>query len=172
MVLQLLGFALTIWGINSTFLDLGLGSIPRRAISYLRRFPILPISRIIHGTAKLGTGSATLTGRGISIAPGGSSLEERVENLEKQQTELRQEMKAHFYEFREGSAKLEETLGKAAQDLDRKISDLRERYDAIFRGSAALEIFGIILFTLGVALATASPEISNYLSAKICAAKS
>lgn len=170
MSLQLLGFGLTVFGINNTFHNLELRSIPRRIYQFLKvhLLLLLPITRIHSATVDLETGVSTVKGYATSIVTGGTTVEERLAGLEKNQEQLRIELSALRQKASQTTIELNKSISRIEQDIDRKVTGLKARYDGVFEGGLVLECLGIIAFCLGVVLASASPEIALTLPPHLC----
>lgn len=162
MLLQIAGFFLTVLGINSTSINLGLRSIPRRTFSYLSRAPILPIQKATIACATVAISGKASMKAVVQVSTAGMELSERISYLESEQHRMQEillDMSGTISKLENDTTK---KFAKFSSAHDEKILNVTEHYDNMLGSSAQQEIFGVVLFFIGVILATASPEISAY----------
>ncbi|EAQ24588.1 hypothetical protein [Roseovarius sp. 217] len=164
LLIQIMGFLLALYGVNSNLNQLGLRSIPARIWEYLREFPILPwdVKRTYLRSAMSGgsSGSSAVSGTVISV---GGSLEERLDRLEDDYRKLVKEIRDIDNKREVDKKQILSRFKELERDSETRTDDLRSEFSRVFESAIKIEILGILLFVVGSAYATIPDLMVNLM---------
>lgn len=163
--LQLLGLATVARGLRDTRKLFSQPSLFQLAQNWLRRFPTFYRDiRIVTGTGHLQAGGATVTGFGTVTSSPKASLEDRIAMLE-------ENLKQAHVAIQETQRRIDEEARNQANALQserhyRKTGDeqTKKLLQEAMAGGLHLEAIGVFWLLIGITLASASIEISRWLT--------
>lgn len=159
LAIQLFGFCLALYAVNSNLKQWGLRSIRGRIWHYLRDFPVLPILRtsFVMSTGKSHSRSSA---KGISLETfsGERSVEDRLRKLEKHYEELVGRIIDVEKTQNDDKRKLFSELKSVQHKSEAQVDDLRFSISKSVENGVTTEILGIGLFVVGAVYATV-PDI-------------
>lgn len=161
MVLQMLGFAMTMWQLLETRKALNLPNWLEGTVRYFKGFP--KFNKTISMSATLGAlgmvGKANVTvGRNPK-----AKIKERVERLERDVDALNIRITDLADQNSAEMAALKLSLLKEIETLRSELSNVETKMIDLVGGGTTLQVVGVFYFAIGLFLASASVEISKWM---------
>lgn len=144
---QILGGLLVLHSINSAIGLVKKGSLLSTFFKYLGEFPLFKRSATIFASASGSIGVHGVAKLRVTRKP--QTIEERIDYLQEQITEVRWEMSA---EFKKVWVRIENVAKDSATGIDnnaRDIRSLRETFEKSIAGSLQEQVFGVLLVLYG-----------------------
>lgn len=161
LILQVLGFMIVVRGLHEVGRYFDKPSAMAQARKYFSEFPLRRRDAIVGTGLGMAVGSSFARGRGRAIPAPGSSIELRVELLERTVTSLDSEVGQLDAAHHELKTNTEQALKKEAEERSRATAELKQSLDTAIAGGVYLERLGVGYFVIGIVLATAAPEIAS-----------
>lgn len=162
LLFQIIGFTLVVLKLVTRRKLFQKPSFFARLEAYFGGFPS-PFAKTFNIEARMtgvgGTMSASLGVKGGSNA----TLEERIEMLESEVEALNEKWRKTDRALRDHKIESKRSFDEVRQEIKTGDNKLEKLIDEAVVGGIGLEWIGILYFTVGISLATASSEISTYL---------
>jgi len=165
MCLELLGLATVALGLRETRKLFNQPGLLQLAERWLREFPTFYRNvRIVTGTGHMSMGDASATGFASASASANASLEERVAILEKSLNQTNMALQEAQEKIDEETQKRTRALEAERQNRETGDESNRRLLQEAMAGGLHLETMGVLWLFTGITLATASSEISRWLT--------
>jgi tetrahydromethanopterin S-methyltransferase subunit F len=164
LVLQLLGIATVIIGIEQTRRLFNHPSLLSLAEAWFRQFP--PFKRkIVVGAAAASLGIAGMKARGYvtSNPPPNANLEERVASLERNVGHLNKRIDDAFQELNKTESEQKAALEREKQERVAEDTKIASKLETSGTGGLHISAIGALWLLIGVTLGTGSVEIARWL---------
>jgi hypothetical protein len=159
-LLQLVGFIQVANGLRNTEKAFGKPSILERTKDYLSSFPTRKARNV---TVNLGTGhfttQASVGGVGVVIR-NNPTLEQRVEDIENAVEQIKKTTGKLRRDLSHETSRIDTKINRNVSELKDQANKIEEQLEDLMVGSIHVEWFGVVLFIIGITLASASPELA------------
>ncbi len=164
LALQLLGIGTVIWGISETRALFGQPSFASKAKGWLSRFPLLPRKvGIVVGSATLTLGVGKVRAHGTNGPGANSTIEARVDALEKNVTSIHKRI-SQIQEEMDGEVhKVADAVKREEQLRQAEDNTIRAKLEATGTGGVHISAIGASWLFAGIILSTAATEIAALL---------
>ena len=159
-LLQLVGFLQVANGLRDTERAFGKPSILERTKEYLSSFPTRKVRNV---TVGLGAGhvtaQASVGGGGVVIRKN-PTLEQRVEDIENAVEQIKKTTGKLRQDLSRETSRIDTKINRNVGELKDQANKIEKQLEELMVGSIHVEWFGVVLFIIGITLASASPELA------------
>lgn len=164
-LLQAFGIAAVIYGLEKTSKLFGMSGFLGSFISILRHFrnviwPTKQNHLIIAGTGHIKLSGSAVTAHGIVSFPEDSSIELRIEFLEKIQLELQARMSELDKKLAEQDSSLREEIKSTASELREADQDTHNKLEEAIVGGIHIEAVGVVYIFFGMIFVSIPKEFA------------
>ena len=158
-LLQVIGFLIIAWGYNSDAKQ----HERLRPLRWIAQFPKPFAGKIVSVSAvSIGLASGSARGMVIHNTANTSTIEERLAALEANAKAYYNETSIQTSELRKTLSELRRDFNDHRNKMSNTVGNLGERIVESVSGRVQLNLFAVVLFIIGISVATLSPELASY----------
>lgn len=163
MVLQIVGFIMTIWQILETRRALGLPTWFESVRNYFKGFPAA--GETISMSAEFAPFNVTMSATATVHRDPKAKVEDRLARLERDVDGLRDQIGSLDSKHASEISSIKQDLSRKAEELRTQMSEIQSRFEELIGGSTTPNTVGIFYFVVGLVLASASVELAAFVKA-------